>query len=129
MSGCARLTKVRVSSNGIRTRSLLYGEAIWWDGNPMAIDVAHEAGSYRVSVSPPHSSEPWQSRGLLTATEVLEELSARGCHSTDVTDALYTANPQWAESHDAEVRRRREKEARAQFNGPSDEGAIRRGDK
>ena len=95
----------------------------------MAIGIAYEAGSYRVWVSPSHSSEPWQSRGLLTATEVLEELSSRGCHSTDVTDALYAANPHWAESHDAEVRRRREKEARAQFNGPSDEVGIRRGDK
>ena len=95
----------------------------------MSIDIAHEAGGYRVSVSPPHGSEPWQSPGLLTATEVLEELSARGCHSTDATDALYTANPDWTESHDAEVRRRREKELQALFNGPSDDGAIQRGDK
>lgn len=95
----------------------------------MAIDIAHEAGGYRVSVSPPHSSEPWQSRGLLTATEVLEELSARGCHSTDATDALYTANPNWAGSHDAEVRRRREKALQALFNGPGDDGPIRRGDR
>lgn len=73
----------------------------------MSLDVAYESGGYRVSVSSPHA-EPWQSPRLLTATEVLEELSARGCHSTDITDALYSANPNWTQDHDAEVRRRRE---------------------
>jgi hypothetical protein len=44
---------------------------------------------------------------------VLEELSARGCHSPAITDALFAANPEWSRAHDAEVRRRRELELNA----------------
>jgi hypothetical protein len=29
----------------------------------------------------------------MTATEILTKLSSLGCHSTDVTDALYEADP------------------------------------
>jgi hypothetical protein len=43
----------------------------------------------------------------MSATEVLAQLSELGCHSTDITDALSAANPNWAASHDDEVRRRR----------------------
>ncbi len=75
----------------------------------MSIDVVYESGGYRVSVSPPHA-ESWHSTGPLTPTQVLEELSDRGCHSTDITDALYAANPDWTVAHDAEVRRRRDEE-------------------
>ena len=75
----------------------------------MSVDVLYETGGYRVSVSPPHG-EHWTSPRLLSATEVLEELSARGCHSTDTTDALYAANPGWTSEHDAVVRRRRDDE-------------------
>lgn len=77
----------------------------------MSVDIAYEVGRYRVNLSPPQGA-PWVSL-LLTATEVLEQLSARGCHSTDVTDALFAANPAWPETHDAEVRRRREVELNA----------------
>ncbi len=72
----------------------------------MPVDITYEGGRYRVKLSPPHGA-PWVS-SLLTATEVLEQLSARGCHSTDITDALFTANPDWPQAHDAVVRRRRE---------------------
>jgi hypothetical protein len=105
--GCARLAG-EVSCNAIHSAVALAGDAIGGRGVFVAIDIAHEAGGYSVSVSPPHSSQPWQSRRLLTATEVLEELSARGCHSTDATDALYMADANWVVNHDAEVRRRRE---------------------
>ena len=43
---------------------------------------------------------------MLTGTEVLAKLSEMGCHSTDITDALYEADPAWAERHDSEVRAR-----------------------
>ena len=46
----------------------------------------------------------------MTASELLGRLSALGCHSTDITDALYEADPQWAVEHDAEVRRRRQQQ-------------------
>lgn len=88
----------------------------------MSVNVFHESGGYRVSVSPP-DAEPWASTRLLTATQVLEELSARGCHSTDITDALYAANPNWTREHDAEVRRRRDEELRRiQSESTDDDG-------
>jgi len=61
---------------------------------------------YNVSVSPPEGTE-WRSSEAMTATAILEKLSALGCHSTDVTDALYAADPGWTAKHDEEVRRRR----------------------
>ena len=32
----------------------------------------------------------------MTATQILKKLSELGCHSTDITDALYEADTQWA---------------------------------
>ena len=65
---------------------------------------------FAVDVSPPNSREPWRSVEPLSATEVLEKLSDLGCHSTDITDALYDADPSWTVAHDAEVLRRRQAE-------------------
>lgn len=93
----------------------------------MSLDVIYEAGGYRVSVSPPHA-ESWQSPRLLTATEVVEELAARGCHSTDITDALYCANPDWTQAHDAEVRRRRDEELKALLDESTGDGPEQRSD-
>ncbi|CAB4692051.1 MAG: hypothetical protein F2659_04060 [Actinobacteria bacterium] len=84
----------------------------------MSVDVTYEGGRYWVELSPPHGTQ-WTS-SWLTATEVLEELSARGCHSTAITDALFAANPEWPEAHDAEVRRRRELELQAILDEGSD---------
>jgi hypothetical protein len=71
----------------------------------VAIDIRAVGDRYEVAVSPPHAST-WQSPMPLTATQVLEQLSALGCHSTDITDALYAADPSWVVQHDAEVLRR-----------------------
>jgi hypothetical protein len=65
------------------------------------------ARRYDVVLSPPHGPD-WRSPSPLTATEVLRELVALGCHSTDVTDALYAADPSWAESHNEGVFQRHE---------------------
>jgi hypothetical protein len=75
----------------------------------MSLDVAYESGGYRIAVSPPHGAH-WSSTRLMTATEVLERLSAQGCHSTDITDALSAANPDWGRVHNEDVRRRRDAE-------------------
>ncbi len=72
----------------------------------MAIDVTKHGDRYHVSVSPPEGP-PWRSREPLTATQVLTRLSAIGCHSTDVTDALTAADPKWTVRHDQEVGRLR----------------------
>jgi len=70
--------------------------------------IVREADGFTVEVGPPHSHSAWSSPVPLTATQVLEELSRRGCHSTDITDALYEADPNWGKEHDAEVHRGRE---------------------
>ena len=76
-------------------------------GLRLALSIFKHGDSYQVAVSPPHGSL-WRSTEPLTATEVLEKLSSLGCHSTDITDALYAADPGWAAKHDAEVLRRRQ---------------------
>lgn len=72
------------------------------------LNVAKVGDRFAVEVSPPHSREPWRTTKPLSATDVLEKLSNLGCHSTDITDALYEADPSWTAAHDAEVRRRRQ---------------------
>lgn len=72
----------------------------------MAIRITAQGDLYVVSLTPPEHT-PWRSSKRMSATEVLAQLSELGCHSTDITDALSAANPNWAASHDDEVRRRR----------------------
>ena len=73
----------------------------------MAISIFKYGDKYHVAVSPPHGTH-WRSSEPLTATEVLKKLGQIGCHSTDVTDALDEADPQWRKRHDEEVLRRRQ---------------------
>ena len=73
----------------------------------MAISVFIYGEKYQVAVSPPEGPS-WQSPEPMTATEILKKLGELGCHSTDITDALYGADPQWAKKHDQEVLRRRQ---------------------
>jgi len=81
----------------------------------MALSIFKHGDRYQVAVSQPHGM-PWRSTEPLTATEVLEKLASLGCHSTDITDALYAADPGWAAKHDEEVLRRR-KAARSDQKG------------
>ena len=60
-----------------------------------------------VEVGPPQARETWSSPAPLIPTKVLAELSKRGCHSTDITDALDATGKDWRPVHDAEVLRRR----------------------
>lgn len=73
----------------------------------MAISVFIYGEKYQVAVSPPEGPN-WRSSEPMTATEILEKLLELGCHSTDITDALYEADPQWGKKHDQEVLRRRQ---------------------
>jgi hypothetical protein len=74
----------------------------------LVLSVAKVGDRFVVEVSPPDSREPWRTTEPLSATDVLKKLSTLGCHSTDITDALYEADPSWTTAHDAEVRRRRQ---------------------
>jgi len=73
----------------------------------MAIAIHWDGTGYAVALSPPHAEE-WRSDRVLSATEVLAACSQRGCHSTDVTDALDAAGADWRAAHDAELARKRE---------------------
>jgi hypothetical protein len=73
----------------------------------VAIRLTPKGQNFWVEVTPPHA-ETWRSDAPLSATDVLEVLSDKGCHSTDITDALYEADPTWTARHDAEVLRRRQ---------------------
>ena len=57
---------------------------------------------YQVVVSPPEG-EHWRSNDPVSAWEVMQRLSRLGCHSTDIADALYAADPLWAEQYDRDV--------------------------
>ena len=71
----------------------------------MAIDVQAIGDRFTVEVTPPHGD--WRSDELLSPTDVLRKLSAIGCHSTDITDALDASRADWRPLHDAEVLRAR----------------------
>lgn len=74
--------------------------------NDSVLHIDSVAGGYVAEVGPPHSEEPWASPPL-SATDLLGELSKRGCHSTDVTDALDATGRDWRTEHDETVLRRR----------------------
>jgi hypothetical protein len=73
----------------------------------VTIEIEPGTGGFSVTVTPPHSREAWTSDSPLSATQVLEELSRRGVHSTEITDALDATGADWRPEHDAGVRRRR----------------------
>ena len=73
----------------------------------MAIRLTADGPNFWVEVTLPHA-EAWRSEVPLTAAQVLEALSGKGCHSTDITDALYAADPGWSARHDAGVVRKRQ---------------------
>lgn len=77
----------------------------------VAIEVRAIGYRFEVAVSPPHASVAWRSATPLTPTEVMKELSARGCHSTTIADALDESGANWRHLHDAEVLRARSEEA------------------
>jgi hypothetical protein len=75
----------------------------------MAIDIHAVGDRFSVEVTPPHGE--WRSDDLLSPTDVLRQLSALGCHSTEIADALDATGADWRPVHDAEVRRARGEDA------------------
>jgi len=55
----------------------------------------HGDGLYDVSVGPPDAPNHWRSNRPLTVHEVFAKLTDLGCHTTDISDALYAADPFW----------------------------------
>jgi hypothetical protein len=52
----------------------------------MPIEIRQVGDGFMVEVTPPHGE--WRSPVPIPPTDVLAKLSALGCHSTDITDAL-----------------------------------------
>ena len=75
----------------------------------MTIDIHVVGNRFSVQVTPPDGE--WRSDDLRSPTDVLRKLSALGCHSTDITDALDASGADWRPVHDAEVRRARSEDA------------------
>jgi len=45
----------------------------------------------------PNVKAEWTTTMPLTARNLVRELLARGCHSTDIGDAMYEQDPEWIE--------------------------------
>jgi hypothetical protein len=59
---------------------------------PITIWKADE--KYHVAVSPPDGST-WRSAEPMTPRQIFDKLIDLGCHTTDISDAFYAANPLW----------------------------------
>lgn len=62
----------------------------------MAIVVTRSGDLYRATVTPPHGNgKPWSSAEPMPGSKLIDALRELGCHTTDITDALYEADPLW----------------------------------
>jgi hypothetical protein len=48
---------------------------------------------YEATLTPPHGL--WRTREPLPARELRRTLQGLGCHTTDISDALFEADPLW----------------------------------
>jgi hypothetical protein len=64
---------------------------LWAD---MPINIYKADDKYLVSVSPP-DGPLWRSKEPMTPDEIFDTLIDQGCHTTDISDALYAADPFW----------------------------------
>jgi len=61
----------------------------------MPITIYKADGRYVVSVTPPEGP-PWRSGEPMTPDEIFDRLIDLGCHTTDISDAFYAADPLWS---------------------------------
>jgi hypothetical protein len=62
----------------------------------MPIAITRDGDTYSAEVTPPHGGGvPWQSPPAMDIHALVAALLARGCHQTDIGDALYEADPDW----------------------------------
>jgi hypothetical protein len=60
----------------------------------MAITIYKSGDKYTVSVSPP-DGQLWRAREPMTPRAIFDKLIDLGCHTTDISDAFYAADPSW----------------------------------
>ena len=51
--------------------------------------------SYESAATPPEVVEAWSTKVPIGANELINQLSNRGCHTTDIADALNVQDPDW----------------------------------
>ena len=69
----------------------------------MTIAITRVRDRYLAEVTPPHGGGiAWTTASPLGATELIRELMSRGCHQTDIGDALYEADDAWIRRLDSE---------------------------
>ena len=50
---------------------------------------------YVAIATPPEVRVPWSTNEPIGANELINQLSSRGCHTTDIADALNVQDPDW----------------------------------
>jgi hypothetical protein len=62
----------------------------------VAIEIEKSGDLYVASVTPPHGGgKAWQSPAL-SSDALIAALLERGCHTIDIGDAFYAADPDWS---------------------------------
>lgn len=62
----------------------------------MSIKITRAGLRYSAHVTPPHGGGvEWVTPEPLDAESLISDLRGRGCHQTDIADALYDADPEW----------------------------------
>jgi hypothetical protein len=54
-------------------------------------------GLYEATATSPHVRSAWSTTEPISARQLIEELTLRGCHQRDIGDALYEQDPKWVE--------------------------------
>jgi len=62
----------------------------------MPIAIRKSGALYVADVTPPHGGGvAWSTKEPLNREALITALRDRGCHQTDIGDALYDADPEW----------------------------------
>jgi len=61
----------------------------------VAILIKTAEGGYTAQVTPPHGDHLWATARPMSVNELVDALRTLGCHTTDIGDAFYEANPNW----------------------------------
>ena len=51
--------------------------------------------SYEAVATPPQVAEAWSTEVPISARKLINQLTSRGCHTTDIADALNEQDPDW----------------------------------
>jgi hypothetical protein len=62
----------------------------------MPISIRRIGDGYVATVTPPHGENTtWSAAEPMTRGDLIDQLRSLGCHTTDIGDAFYAAEPEW----------------------------------